>query len=373
MAHASADPTIAVVGAGNGGQCMAADLSLQGYDVVLYEIPELADRLAPVAETRRIELRSPDGTATAELAKVTFDIADALVDATIVCVVAPAFAHDRLFSEMLPFLRDEHTVILWAADFGSLALRHLIEISGRGIDPTIIETNTLPYGVRLMAPGKVNLLLTAPLVKAAALPAHRTMDVVGSLRRLWSCLEVAPDVLSAAMSNPNPIVHPAGSLLNTGWIQQARDDFFMYRVGITEAVARVIHSVYSEIRSVARALGTDVIEYDDRDFQSTGSIMAIAFQAPFDTLGVIASVAGPKSVHDRYVTEDLPYGLVPVSQLGKLVGVTTPAVDGLIDLGSIVCDEDFRANARGLDQLGLEGLGPDEIMRSVRAPIAERV
>jgi opine dehydrogenase len=212
----------------------------------------------------------------------------------------------------------------------------------------------------------VSLPLLASRVLAAALPADAGDGTLAQLRGLWPCVDPAADVLSVAMSNPNPIVHPPGSLLNVGWIQHAGPDFHMYDTGITEAVARVVHGVYREVEAVAEALGTRVLRYEEEAFRTRASIMGVAFRAPFDTVAVIGSIAGPGSVEDRYITEDLPYGLVPVAELGDAAGVETPLIDAIVTLGSAVCGRDFRSEGRGIERLGLAGLAPDEIVERVR-------
>jgi hypothetical protein len=152
----------------------------------------------------------------------------------------------------------------------------------------------------------------------AALPASAADSVLEDLHRMFPCVIKGGHVLEAAFNNPNPIVHPPGSLLNTGRIQYSGGDFYMYREGITEAVARVIREVYEESRRRAQSLGFDMLEYRGDDFNSTTSIMGVEFVAPFDTRGVIASILGPCTIEDRYITEDLPMGLVPRSELGRL-------------------------------------------------------
>ena len=357
---------IAVFGAGNGGQCMAADLTLGGHEVVLCEMPAFAERLRALAPEPVIELSGIGRTGSARLAGLTFDVGEAARAATLLNVVVPAFGQQAFFEALAPHLRDGHIVVLWAGDFGSLALRELLRERGPGLDVHIVETNTLPYGTRLIEPGRVVLPLLAPLVLAAALPADAPGPALPLLRELWPCVEPGADVLGVALSNPNPVVHPPGSLLNTGRIEYSGGDFNMYREGITEAVARVIRAVHGEVSAVADALGTSVLEYRDGDYRTKTSVMGVAFRAPFDTDAVIGDIAGPHSIEDRYITEDLPYGLVPVAELGERVGVATPLIESIVTLGSSVCGRDFWNEGRGLDQLGLAGLGRDEILATVR-------
>jgi opine dehydrogenase len=357
---------IAVFGAGHGGHCMAADLALAGRDVVLCELPEFAAGLQAVAERRRIRLTGVGRTGEARLADVTFRPSEAVADAELLNLVVPAFGQFRFFEELIPHMRDGQTVVVWAGDFGSLQLREVLRARRPELSVHVVETNTLPYGTRLAGPGHVHLALLAPKVIAAALPANAPGPALPLLRELWPCVAPGRDVLSVALSNPNPIVHPPGALLNVGRIQYSGGDFNMYREGITEAVARVIRAVYEEVRAVATALGTEVLEYEERDFRTKVSIMGVAFQAPFDTVGVIGDIAGPRSIQDRYITEDLPYGLVPVAQLGDRLEVETPLIDAIVTLGSSVCGRDFWTEGRGLDALGLADLAPREILAAVR-------
>lgn len=339
---------------------MAADLALGGHSVILYEHPDFAEGLGPVREEGRIRLDGDGETATAELASVTTDAAEALEAAEVLHLVIAANGHETFFREMLPHLRDDHTVVIWAGDYGSLRLRALLSEARPDLDVAIYETHTLPYGARLEEPGRVSLLLSAPEVLIAALPATDTDRTIELLGAAFPCLRTATNVLEVALNNPNPIVHPAGALLNTGRIQ-SDDDFHLYRDGITEAVARVIRGVFGEVSRVAGALGAEMLEYEDRDFRTTASVMGAAFRASFDTVGVIAGIAGPDSIADRYITEDLPFGLVPIAELGGRLGVETPLVRSLVDIGSGVCDRDFWRRGRGLDRLGLDEMAPDEI------------
>jgi opine dehydrogenase len=93
--------------------------------------------------------------------------------------------------------------------------------------------------------------------------------------------------------------------------------------------------------------------------------MGAAFQAPFDTSGIIADILGPCSIRDRYITEDLPFSLVPMSNLGRILSVPTPLIDSLINLGCAVCDEDFWQTGRTLEKIGLAGMSSEELLNYV--------
>jgi opine dehydrogenase len=63
----------------------------------------------------------------------------------------------------------------------------------------------------------------------------------------------------------------------------------------------------------------------------------------------------------KYVTEDVPCGLVPMSALGEAVGVATPVIDGLIALSSAMLGRDFRTEGRNREYLGLEGRNAEQV------------
>jgi opine dehydrogenase len=366
MAMKYTEHPIAVLGGGNGGHCMAADLTLAGHDVHWYELPELADgRFGPALASGVVTMTGIGRTGAARPALVTTDMAAALAGTKLVNVAIPAFGHGRFFELMLPHLVDGQVVVLWAGDFGAIELYTLIRRERPGLAVDVVEASTLPYGTRLTGPAAVELILSAPLLVASAVPATRNPEVIPGLTELWPCVAPAENALAAALSNPNPIVHPPGSLLNVGRIQFSKGNFYMYGEGITEAVARVIRHVYDETAMIAEAYGCRVLQYEDKDFRTTVSIMGVAFQAPFDTSGEIARILGPKTIHDRYITEDLPMGLVPAAQLARLAGKPAHLIEAIVYLGSSVCDQDFWQQGRTLDKLGLAGMSVEEIIRLV--------
>ncbi|MDP2968107.1 MAG: NAD/NADP octopine/nopaline dehydrogenase family protein, partial [Deltaproteobacteria bacterium] len=56
---------------------------------------------------------------------------------------------------------------------------------------------------------------------------------------------------------------------------------------------------------------------------------------------------------DRYVTEDVPYGMVLLSTLGDLLGVPTPTHNAVIQLSSVVNRTDYWRTGRGMKELDL--------------------
>ncbi len=83
-------------------------------------------------------------------------------------------------------------------------------------------------------------------------------------------------------------------------------------------------------------------------------------------------IKAPKTVYNRYITEDIPMSLVPIASLGRLVGVPTPAIDSIILLGSILHGVDYWAEGRTVESLGLAGKSLKEIRRYVLEGLSDR-
>lgn len=68
------------------------------------------------------------------------------------------------------------------------------------------------------------------------------------------------------------------------------------------------------------------------------------------------SPEGPTVSDSRYITEDVPEGLVMLESLGSVLQIATPACSALIDIASACLNRDFRDNGRTVQKLELENI-----------------
>ena len=354
---------IAILGGGNGGHQMALDLTLRGYDINFCEHPDFKESFKNTLETGVIENIGLIEE-KAKIHKVTMNFKEAIEDVDLIYLVIPAIGHEKFFDSVIPHLRDGQLVVLWAGDAGALRLAKRLKKEAPNKKVYIAETNTLPYGTRLIGPSKVDLFVKAKKMLFSTFPAKETKEKLELVKATFPVLEPIDNILSVSFSNPNPTVHPPGTLLNIGRIQWSKGDFYLYKEGITEAPSRIIRMVYDETLAVAKAFGFKMREFEDEQFRNPCSVMCVDFWAPFDKGGIVANMRGPSSIYNRYITEDLPYGLVHRSQLGDLVNIPTPIIDSIINLGSGICESDFW-KGRTLEDLGLAGMTKDRIIEYV--------
>ena len=374
---------IAVLGAGNVGQTMAADLALKGYKVKLYELPEFAKSLGDVLETGKIELRGEQinfkwfkNEGVAEIDTVTTKMEEALDGVELILISIPAIGHKAFFERMIPHLEDGMIVSLFPDNFGSLMLKKMI---GDEVKIVIGGWITAPYGTRLIEPGKVDCMIRAYRLRGDTLPSSDWNEFYKKQKDLpilaTAKIEKADTVLGVGLENPNPVVHVPGSILNVGAMEVSqreevlgvkRGEWSLYKHGMSPAVVRVIEKYYEEIKTIAQAIGVEIVIYSKEQFYHKHTIMKESFIAPFYEASPIMGIKGPLSVEDRYFTEDIPVGAVTAYRLAEKFGVETPVIESLIVLGSVICQRDFLREGRTLEDYGIADMSKEELLRFLR-------
>jgi opine dehydrogenase len=346
--------TITVIGAGNGGCAMAADLSLQGHRVTLYEQPDFADNLAPITYAGGIQITGVARSGFAHLDHVTTDIGEALADAEFVFLPVVANAHAALARVVAPHVVDGQIFCLTPGSAGTLVFSQVFADAGVTSDYFLAETVTLPYACRkLDGPGTINVhRVVQPKLPAGVYPACQTESVIARLQTVYPAIRPLDHVLEAALHNPNLMVHPIGTLLNVGRIEYTKGDFWLYKEGFTESVFRLMEAQDAEKCALLEALGCVPRTYHEFNEYIEGMSFA-----QFAGL----SSKGPASVTSRYITEDVPVGLVLMESLGQSCAAPTPTTSAIIHLFGQINHVDYRAGGRTLASLGLNGLKPDEI------------
>lgn len=356
---------VAVLGGGNGGHAVAANLALNGYKVNFFELPQFAESFERVLRTKeiRIEGISIDGTARLNLA--TTDIRQAIREAEFIFVVTPAFGHKTMAEACAPFVQDGQTFILMPGSGGSLEFVKIFKQKKVKNEIVFAETCTLPYGARLKGAGHVSVFIHAVALPTGIFPARKTDAVIPKLKQFYPAIMPAKDVLEAAINNPNPIVHPVAALLSATRIEHSKGEFYLYAEGMTPSVARAFESLNEERLSLCKAMGYKLYHWDNLDFKNYNlgeteeecryRILNTSMDAAFGKDGIYAGIKmkGPEHLKDRYVTEDVPYGMVLLSTLGNLLGIPTPTHDAVVQLSSVINRTDYWKTGRGVKELGL--------------------
>lgn len=358
---------IAIVGAGAGGCAAAAHLGRLGFETRLFSEDETA--LAPLRELGGIHHEGVLGEGFVPIARVTRDAGTALDGADMVLLVSPAHLHERWVTAIAPHLRPEQVLLVSPGHTLLLIPRVLRRHGVRA--PVFCETATLPYMCRRPEPTKVRILQVSEFMVFAAFPGRQTQALAERVRIVYPMIRPHATVLDTLFPYGNAIHHPAATLANAGRIEATRGEFCFYYDGITPSVGRLIDAVDRERCRVAAALGAQAMPFVEL-FHTMGYTTdaagrsGLAYEA-FHQSEPDRWIKAPGTLEHRYFLEDVPYGIVAYSELGRLAGVPTPIIDSVIHLASTAMRRDFRAQGLTLERLGLGGVPRERVAALLHA------
>ncbi|MDI7250776.1 MAG: NAD/NADP octopine/nopaline dehydrogenase family protein, partial [Bacillota bacterium] len=131
---------------------------------------------------------------------------------------------------------------------------------------------------------------------------------------------------------------------------------------------RVIEALDAERLAVGRALGLSRLrslhEQDLAWYGHQGTFGENICQTNVNN-PIYSWSRAPESFDHRYVTEDVPYGLVPLEDLGVRLGVATPTATAVIHLAGVIAGRDLRRGARTLTRLGLGDVAMPRLLEMV--------
>jgi len=345
--------TVAIIGAGNGGCAAAVDLTQRGFEVRLYG--RSASTVAPLKARGGIAHEGVLGEGFTAIPLITTDVAQAMYGAEVVILMGPTQAHVGMAQTVAPHLRPEQ--ILFAAPGHTLTLLpHTLRQQGHA-KPVTCESATLPYICRKVADDRVKVSRKAGVMKFAAFPATHTAALAERLTPLFPAITPVPTLFDTVFPYTNAIHHPAALLCNLGRVESTGGDYYHYYDGITPSVGRIIDALDGERRTVAAALGCNVdrladyfiqIGYTDQAGRDGGTAYS-TFQHSEPNRWIKA----PASVDHRFFNEDIPYGLVLLTELARLASVPMPVAESVITLASIAADKPYRRTGLTLEKMGI--------------------
>jgi opine dehydrogenase len=363
---------VAVIGAGNVGCALAADLALRGAEVRLFG--RSPGRLAAIRDAGGITATGEiEGFAALRL--VTGSLAEAVDGAGVVAVTVPTVSLPAYAAALAQATTGEQLIWLNPGHSGgALYLAAELALAGRG-KRTICQLTTASHISRMTGPASVRVFLRAR-ASVAALPAsqlegcHRQLDALlpGQLGR-------AESVLEADLANLNAILHPPGMVCNAGWIEATAGTFGFYAEGGAPAVAQVMDAIDRERLALADRLGVRAVPFAELFYQLgfiTGKqAHADGVYHAIQHSDLIRPIQSPPRLDHRYLHEDVGWGLVPWMHLAAATGSPAPTITALTHLAGVINGIDYPRHGLTLERMGLAGKTPCEIRAHVGAPTAE--
>lgn len=345
---------ITICGGGNGAHVLASILSVR-HEVAIYApFADEAARLNSGCErTGGIRAQARDKTWQGRPRRISAHAADVFPGSDLVLLALPASAHAPTLQAMAPFIGDETWVIALPARGGfDWEARAIL-----GAQAKIAGLQTLPWACRIPAGGygeRVDILGTKTVVGLAADPAGLASDIAVALSTLLK-VNLAPEgsLLALTLANTGQLIHPGimyGLFRAWDGAPFGEDNAPLFYGGVTPAIAAHLEAMSAEVLAVKDALAAhfpaqnwagvlpllawcrrsyahDIADPTDLHTCFTTNRAYDGLRAPMQ---VIEENALTPWFEGRYLTEDIPFGLLATRGIAEILAVPTPAIDAVI-------------------------------------------
>lgn len=365
------------MGAGNVGHALAFDTANHGVEVMLYEHPKFSDKLKDIekaggitsVETLEVSGKlMPSGLpGFAKIAHVTTDLQTAIDFSDVLCLTIPSYAQDIFFKSIAPFLKDNQVLILISGNCGALAFKKILNDLHITTNITLIETNSSPYAVRVINPAEIYILGKKKIVGAASLPIaylKENHDYIESL--IQTKTDLLDNVLEVAMSNVNLIIHVATAVLGMGPMESRQGAIQFYKEGASESVSKVLEQEDLERIRIGKSYKLNLKPFVENmnTFYGLNTKNIYDFSQNTPVHNAMPNDS-PKSPQERYISEDCPFGLVPVYSLAEKANIDCPVIKSIITIAGIYNEIDYFKTGRTLEKLGLAAMSVEEIINYI--------
>jgi opine dehydrogenase len=282
------------------------------------------------------------------------DCAQAMAGADAVLLALPANYHRAVIDAVAPYLAPGQTFIISGhLSFAALYLSKLL--AGRGVALPIVAWGTTVVTGRRTAPLAVRVGSVRAKVDACALPSRDATAALDLCRTLFGDRFVPrADLLAIALSNVNPANHLGIALCNL--TRMERGEVWRQNENITDAVGRLLEALDAERLAIAAAFDVSV--------RTLREHFHLSFHVPPGPIGEMAramaargdSTVAPATLDTRYVTEDAPFGLLPTTLLGRLVGRPAMLHEAGLAMLSALYGRDLAADNDLLPAIGFSDL-----------------
>jgi NAD/NADP octopine/nopaline dehydrogenase, alpha-helical domain len=291
------------------------------------------------------------------LRTISADPSEVIPHADLVVIVVPAFAHAQVLRRITPHLRD-------GALLGCMPTRGGFEFDltrvahGRNgpVAPTIFGLQTLPWSTRVKTLGaEVHIGALKQEVFLAALPAAQAPPVAEELSRILGTRVIPThSFLGLTLGNPGQFIH-SGLMYGHfhGWHgeEYGEDKIPMLYAEASDETGEIVEQLSDEAIAVARRIESEsggaldllpaVLPIHDwlrtvyaHVTADTSSVATCFRTGPIQARKAPMSEVSPgKFVPNfsyRYLSEDVPFGLVATRALAEIAEVPTPTIDKVV-------------------------------------------
>lgn len=360
---------VTIIGGGNGGLTAAYHFTRAGNSVCLYDSIEFSQNIMGVINRgNSIEaLAQDDGLVCdipgrVEITRITTSMEEAVKFSKILIVVVPSYAQEIIFERMYEYLED-HIVVSMPGNFASLVYNNYVRERGGRRKAVYVDAISIPWACRIQCEGGVAIYGTKTHLPVGVFPGNRGREVVETLSEVFPLpLKLLDNVVAAGLENINFGGHPLLSVLNMGIMENYGGDFNYYRDTCSIATSRAVAVMEEERLATGRGLGMELTP----ELTAMNSLYGTGYKSVYElnrSSSAHSKIGAPASSQHRYITEDIPYLVVPCYSLAEGLGMEAPMMYSCITIAGAYNGEDYFGKGRNLESMGLKGMEKEEIKR----------
>jgi opine dehydrogenase len=349
---------IGLAGAGSVAFATAALLHDAGHDPMLWSpsgagTTDLAQGAALIA-TGALE--------TTLTPRIAADAAELARENDVLMVVLPGYGHKTVLDALATHIESRHHVIISShASLGAVYLAQLL--AARGITVPITAWGTTICTGRRQSGTEVLVNTIRSKVDLCTVPEDRSDTALALCRDLFGDrFQPRNGLLAISLSNLNPQNHMGIALGNI--TRMERGEIWSQGQNVTPAIGNLLEELDAERRAIAQALGLEV--------RTIFEHFHLSFHVPIASISEMNQQmheqgnggTGPATGDSRYVTEDVPYGLVLTAALGRLTGKRAVLHEAGIRIFSAMYGRDFEQENELLKALDLKRYSLDDLKRA---------
>ena len=286
------------------------------------------------------------------IALITRNIPEALKNAEIIIVQLQTLYHESAARAIAPYFgKTTQMVLVIPGAMGSAIFKKHCKI-----DSIIFaEGESTPFDARIIAPGTVEILFQNVRNAIGVIPASKNNEGLAIAKNIYyTYCATRTNIIESALHNPNLIVHTIGVIMSASRIEYSKGEFWMYKEAFTPSIWNMIRQLDEEKCNVIKAYGGKELSYLEAARWRNSEDCTIDPMVSFIKYANEGSPKGPNKVNTRYITEDVPNGLVLMESLAKHKGIEVPLTTSLINIASFMLNIDYRSNGRTIERMGIE-------------------
>lgn len=366
MAGFPENKNVVIFGGGNGAHVLAGISSLvrNAHVTVVDTYEDEAERWTKAMATNGFTIKYTTGKKLSQPAgatkfTVTKKVEENVQNADIVILCMPAFLHEIVLTNVVPFLQNKCIVVGLPGQAG-FEYQAIAILRENGKSCSVVSIETLPWACRISKYGEeVEVLGTKEEIYASQIEQIKSQDrdqsfspmcQVQTLLGAKPVLKREENILKYTFLY-RPTVHPPLMYAKwRNWDGKPLDSAPLFYQGVDEESIKYLDGATNEMIEVANVLATKypkmdfsgiskmqecfIDEYPDQIEDKTTLLSCLKTNRAYDGLvHPMKKTADGKLAPDfkyRYLTEDVPYGLLIIRQIADMVGVKTPIIDEII-------------------------------------------